>query len=586
MRSALPLTSSAYGRRGSRVPPPARRRLPGLASPDPARVGPTGTAPHPPSTPTPTLPPAPPAEPAVPPASQGAATASGRRPLAQDDPERLALLDRLRALHAEVIGRGAVHDGATGGGGRRADGGAGASGRGGALTSGTATDLAPLPTLDDFDDDDDRPLDVRLGAERRVAKKGVYWLVERRFPLASRHGAEVLATAFERAIPLRQRERRPGGRVAVHPDEAVFLDVETTGLAGGTGTLAFLVGAARRVGDDLVLKQYFVPDFPDEAAVLDALAEDLGDAPLVTFNGRTFDAPLLATRFRLHRIPFADRDHLDLLPPARRLWAASLDSHALSSLERRVLGVARTEDLPGALVPAAYFAWLRDGRAAALSLAFRHNETDLVSLVTLAGVVARLVADPTSRPAAPVEDHLHTARLLLDHGDPVRARACLAAVAGAGADAPPPVRRLLASLQRRGGDLDAALATWSAWLEAAGPFDAHPYEEIAKHLEHRVKDPVRALSVVERALARCPRGDPHRDDLERRRARLARKAAAASRPATPTGRRSSATVREARPASAAGSQPAPRRPRRPGPGTGPGTGTGTGGPAGTNSEVT
>ncbi len=358
--------------------------------------------------------------------------------LAQDDPERLALLERLRALHAEVIGRGAVRDGATGGGGRRADGGAGASGRSAAPAGGAAADLAPLPTLDDFDDDDDRPLDVRLGAERRVAKKGVYWLVERRFPLASRHGAEVLATAFERAIPLRQRERRPGGRVAVHPDEAVFLDVETTGLAGGTGTLAFLVGAARRVGDDLVLKQYFVPDFPDEAAVLDALADDLGDAPLVTFNGRTFDAPLLATRFRLHRIPFADRDHLDLLPPARRLWAASLDSHALSSLERRVLGVARTEDLPGALVPAAYFAWLRDGRAAALSLAFRHNETDLVSLVTLAGVVARLVADPTSRPAAPVEDHLHTARLLLDHGDPARARACLAAVASAGADAPPP----------------------------------------------------------------------------------------------------------------------------------------------------
>ncbi len=90
---------------------------------------------------------------------------------------------------------------------------------------------------------------MRLGAEQRVAKKGVYWLVERRFPLASRHGAEVLATAFERAIPLRQRERRPGGRVAVHPDEAVFLDVETTGLAGGTGTLAFLASLERAAAE-------------------------------------------------------------------------------------------------------------------------------------------------------------------------------------------------------------------------------------------------------------------------------------------------------------------------------------------------
>jgi len=450
-----------------------------------------------------------------------------------DDPARLALLERLRSLHVETIGRGTD------------------ARRGPVVTDG------PVLTLDDFDDDDDRPLDVRLGAERRVATKGVYWLVERRFPLGSRHGAEVLATAFERAIPLRQRERRPGGRVAVHPDEAVFLDVETTGLAGGTGTLAFLVGVARRVDDDLVLRQYFVPDFPDEAAVLDALAADLGDAPLVTFNGRTFDAPLLATRFRLHRIPFPDRDHLDLLPPARRLWAGSLASHALGSLERGVLGVARTNDLPGALVPAAYFAWLRDGRASALSLAFRHNETDLVSLVALAGVVARLVNDPTSRPAAPADDHLHTARLLLDQGDAGKARACLVAAAAVGGAPPAPVLRLLASLQRRGGDLDAALATWSGWLEAAGPFDPHPYEEIAKHLEHRAKDARRALGVVERALARCPATDARRADLERRRARLTRKAGTAC--ATPAGRRSSGPSgvgRKARRAALPGGGPA------------------------------
>ena len=364
----------------------------------------------------------------------------------------------------------------------------------------------------------------------RHGPKGSILVTERRWALDAPHGAVSLAAALERPIPLRQRERRKGGAIDVHPRDAVFLDLETTGLSGGTGTIAFLVGTGRFESDAFVVRQYFLRDFPDEPALLEALVDDVGDAPLVTFNGRSFDAPLLTTRLRLHRVAFAERDHLDLLPPARRLWAGSLESHALSALERHVLGVTREDDLPGALMPVAYFAWLREARAAGVAGAFRHNELDLVSLAALCGVVGRILKDPTSRPSAPSRDHLDTARLLMDHGDRAKARECLeAAIQGGAERESESLRRLLGSLHRRAGDLAAAEGTWTRWIEAeerSSLFDAHPYVELAKLLEHRRRDLAAAHAMVERALRRCPAADPRKGALLHRRARLVRRQAA------------------------------------------------------------
>jgi uncharacterized protein YprB with RNaseH-like and TPR domain len=382
--------------------------------------------------------------------------------------------------------------------------------------------------------DDGRTLEERLGAVVRSGGRGGFLQVERRWPLSARHGEVVLGEVLDRSIPLRPRERRPGGRASVAAGEAVFLDVETTGLSGGTGTIAFLIGAGRVEGSDFVVRQYFLRDFPDEPAALEALAGDLGDAPLVTFNGRTFDWPLLATRLRIHRTPCGDRDHVDLLPPSRRLWAGSLDSHALGELERRVLGIVRGDDLPGYLIPAAWFAWLRTGRSAALALAFRHNEVDIVSMVALAARMARVMESPWDRPGATGLDHLGTAALLLQHGDAARARACLEAAAEAGLGTETPALwRTLGGLQRRAGDLEAAARTWRRWLAEGGEFDAHPFEALAKVEEHRRRDYPAALSIVEDALGRCPRGHHARRGLEHRAARLRRRLARRPAPARP-----------------------------------------------------
>lgn len=390
-------------------------------------------------------------------------------------------------------------------------------------------DPAPLLTLDDFEGADDRPLEERVRGTVESGPKGSCLVVERRRSLAERHGDVRLSEVLERPLPLRPTERRPRGPTEIHARDAVFLDVETTGLSGGTGTLAFLIGTGRVVrgeaGDEFVVRQYFLRDFPDEPAALEALADDLADSPLVTFNGRTFDWPLLSTRLRIHRTAVADRDHADLLPPSRRLWAGSLDSHSLAAIERHVLGVVRGQDLPGYLMPAAYFGWLRTGRAGALALAFDHNEVDVVSMAALWATVTRVLSEPTDRPMAVGKDHLGTAHLLLQHGEAVRARACLEAACAAGLGRETPALwRTLGDLQRRAGDLDAAKRTWRRWLVESDRFDPHPFESLAKVSEHVEKDALAALALVEQALTRCPDDHPAREGLAHRANRLRRKA--------------------------------------------------------------
>ncbi len=420
-----------------------------------------------------------------------------------DDPARRRLRERLAAIRAGEVGTG-----------------------GRALPTSGEPSAAPAFSLDDFEgpEEDDRPLEERVGAVVESGAKGSFLVVTRRWPLAGRHGDVLLSEVLARPLPLRRTERRRGGATAIDARDAVFLDVETTGLSGGTGTIAFLIGTGRVERDDFVVKQYFLRDFPDEPAALSALASDLADAPLVTFNGRSFDWPLLSTRWRIHRTPVADRDHADLLPPSRRVWQGSLSTHTLSAIERHALGIARGEDLPGALMPAAYFGWLRTGRAGALSKAFRHNEVDVVSMAALWAVVTRVLAAPSARPTAVAGDHLGTANLLLQHGDPAGARACLEAAFAAGfGRETPALWRALGDLQRQARDLPAAERTWRRWLVEAPRFDPHPFESLAKVEEHVRKDRSAALALTEEALARCPEGHPARGDLEHRANRLRRR---------------------------------------------------------------
>jgi len=180
------------------------------------------------------------------------------------------------------------------------------------------------------------------------------------------------------------------------PAKLVYLDTETTGLAGGTGTCAFLIGIGALEGSQFVLRQYFLRDYPEEKAVLAALAEALSRYEgIVTFNGKTFDLPLLETRYTLARMkaPFGGMIHLDLLHPARRLWKLRLASCELTNLERAILGIARDGDVPGSEIPQIYFDYLRTGNAQHLQPVFFHNALDMVTLAALAVEMARALRE-------------------------------------------------------------------------------------------------------------------------------------------------------------------------------------------------
>ena len=180
------------------------------------------------------------------------------------------------------------------------------------------------------------------------------------------------------------------------PSALVYLDTETTGLAGGTGTCAFLIGIGAVEGSKFVIRQFFLRDYPEERAALAAVAEALEPySGLVTFNGKTFDVPLLETRYSLARLksPFPRLLHLDLLHPARRLWKLRLESCKLTDLETTVLGIGREGDVAGSEIPGIYFDYLRAGDARGLQPVFYHNALDIITLAALTVELARVIRD-------------------------------------------------------------------------------------------------------------------------------------------------------------------------------------------------
>ncbi len=349
------------------------------------------------------------------------------------------------------------------------------------------TDRCP-PHLTPARDD----LGQRLHAGVRTTPCGECLQTERVYSLSGIHGTTSLADAATLTHFLQPRERLITNTHTIDLNRAVFLDTETTGLVGGTGTVAFMVGTGRvekraHLGHVFVVRQYAMRDYPDEAAMLHALQEDIGDAPLITFNGRSYDWPLLQTRWRMHRplwrklgldmtraIP-AGRAHMDLLLHARRLWSKTLHSRSLSTLERHVLGLDRGEDLSGAGIPNAWFHYLKSGDGSVLARAFEHNVIDIVSMVALLCHVSRIVAKPKI-PVPPPGDHLGAAKLMLALDLPDRAVESLEtglhvtsdeASGGTSRNEARPLHRLLAKIHRRAGNFQAAIKHYKAAATSA-----------------------------------------------------------------------------------------------------------------------
>jgi uncharacterized protein YprB with RNaseH-like and TPR domain len=367
------------------------------------------------------------------------------------------------------------------------------------------------------------PVEELLEGRRVENERGEFFLVEADASLESFHGDAPLSrfrVTSPETVAVLSGEPALGG---FDLREAAFLDTETTGLAGGAGTAAFLVGLGFVDGDRFRVRQYFMRDYPEEPALLRGLAEDLRRfSRLVTFNGRAFDVPLLESRYRLsrERFPLGSALHFDLLHPARRLWKLRLESCRLQSLEAALLGLRRRGDVPGDEIPQIWFDYLRrrDGRA--LVRVLEHNRLDVVSLAALSALACRWVEDGW---AEDPRDVYSLARVLERADLHERSREQYRRVAAEG-DHPLRVRSLLrlAARAKRDGDHDAAVGLWE---QAAAGGDWWALRELAVHHEHRARDVEAALDVVQRALAQLEdRGSPtsHRviADFRRRRDRL------------------------------------------------------------------
>src|ERR1700722_7777401 len=331
------------------------------------------------------------------------------------------------------------------------------------------------------------------------------------------------------------------------PRQWLFLDTETTGLMGGTGTYPFLVGVAWWDAGGLEVEQFFMREHSEEHALLVTLAERMAERPvLVTFNGKSFDWPLLETRFRMTRkiAPPIPRAHLDFLHPARNLWRIRLGSVRLAELEKHVLGWNRGADLISAMIPQYYFDYLRGGSPEPLVQIFLHNQMDLRGLAGLASRVLSIL----EAPEATGQDGLElfgVSRICERRGETARARKHYAE--SIAAELPPDAdrlaRRSLARLAKRESDYPLALELWES-IRGNSREGFEAYDQLAMHYERQMGDAERATLLVLKALAELRQTTRvgllsaavhrrYRERFEKRLARLGR----VGRPAEAAGQR-------------------------------------------------
>lgn len=355
-----------------------------------------------------------------------------------------------------------------------------------------------------------------------------FYRVTQTYPPETRHGGHAfgeLLDAIPEHIALCARDPDLDG---FDPATAIFIDTETTGLAGGTGTIPFLVGAGYFQDGVFRLEQTFMRDFDEEEPMLRYLAERFAHATaVVTFNGKSFDIPLLRTRFIAHRLPFRldALPHFDLLHAVRRIWKLRVKDCSLNSIERHVLGFQRHGDVPSAEIPLIWFEYLRTRDARELKRVFYHHAMDVLSLAALTALLSQRLAVPHGEGFEHAEDRLSVVRLhfqqrryddVIAHADQL-----------IGAEPDPALRReclaMLAFACKRRQEWERMEDAWER-MAREFPHELLPRLELAKHYEHRARNLPEAQRCGEEALAllEATCDDPELPEIQAIQSRLER----------------------------------------------------------------
>jgi uncharacterized protein YprB with RNaseH-like and TPR domain len=421
------------------------------------------------------------------------------------------------------------------------------------VAAGTAAELTRSHALVRPDPATHARAAAELGGSLVARDGGAVIVVEREYSAEALHGRSrigdvVSAISEGRDAIAMLKQAWPSTREHAGPGPVpsasgwLFLDLETTGLAGGAGTQAFLIGCAAIEGRSLCVRQFLLPGLEHERALLAEFtthAEEMGG--LVTFNGRSFDAPLIETRFLFHRaaFPLENTLHLDMLYPSRRLWKsrptpAGPDpddgSCSLSVLEKQVSGMHRVGDVPGFQIPSRYFRFIRDGDAGPLEAVLEHNRLDLISLAAVMARVIRLIEQGPSSTRTP-QECLGLAKIYeragaIDNAEATLLRAVdMAQRIGTEPEAHAEALRRLAWARRRTGRFREAADAWMALADlprCSASLRREAREALAIYHEHRSRDLGTARSLVLDVLNDKPEGR-RRDAAEYRLRRLERK---------------------------------------------------------------
>ena len=360
---------------------------------------------------------------------------------------------------------------------------------------------------------------------------GSFYLIETKYPLSYIHGAYPLGKAFQLST---SSFILSDSRESLNLNEVIFLDTETTGLSGGTGTVAFLIGVGYFTVDYFVLQQYFMRDYNEEAALLKALNIIFSSNKIVvTYNGKAFDWNLLQTRYTSNRLRIGLKTptHIDLLYPSRILWRQKLENCKLSSIEENILKINRIDDIPGALIPSVYFKYLDDRNATEIKKVITHNETDILSLVSLMIRMNLLLTNPLAE-AKDSSELFGIGRIFEKREQFPLAIACYSKCT---TTVNLPIKELalkrLAFLYKRTKEYVKAIECLENILNFSKAPNILVKIELAKHYEHRLLDPEKAIKIVHPIMEFCLKTSLFRDvyyeDLKVRLDRLKKKSSKA-----------------------------------------------------------
>ncbi|HEX5229798.1 MAG TPA: ribonuclease H-like domain-containing protein [Bryobacteraceae bacterium] len=358
-----------------------------------------------------------------------------------------------------------------------------------------------------------------LEGEEISTDHGKHYQTERLYERHRRHGSigivDLEGLAHDLLDPISN-----GAIRGIPPEKWCFLDTETTGLMGGSGTYAFLIGVGRITPQGFRVRQFFMRDYGEEPSLLSALAEDLKQFQvMITYNGRTYDQPLLETRYRMvrQRPPFASLEHLDLLHGARRLWNLRFDSCRLVELENQILGVERQGDLPGELIPYVYFEYVRTQEIFRLMPVFHHNAVDILTLACLTAIVPRAFQAPAQAEFAHGAELIGLARWWRQAEQHENALTLFRQAIRKNLSDELLFRTLwdIAALEKKLGREDAALPVLTDLAACRNPWRAAALVELAKYYERRERNYALALEMTRGAMELEPS-----DALQRRADRL------------------------------------------------------------------